>query len=582
MTRSSLTSRCLTAATAVACAAVIVAQPADLGLPPSRPSASQPFPHRAARPYPVAASAVPADVRQVLAATPSRTVERGGQRWRVDPLALVRLEPDPMRLGTPEGLPLGGLRAIAIASDGAVWAGGPGGVVRFTGAGHPWQRWHVFSGRRFLPDDEVLALAAGDGGAVWVSTAAGVSHLRSVPMSLAEKAAHVERVIAERHTRHGLVADSTLAEPGDLTTSHQYPNDNDGLWTSIYAASQLYRHAVTRDQAALARAEQSLEALARLESVTGHPGFPARSFRHRTEPRRPEGEWHWTADGEWEWKGDTSSDELVGHFYAFAVAHRLLPEGETKARLRQSATRIADHLIRHTYNLVDLDGLPTRWGRWALDYFETAEGQEEQALRSTQLLSFMLVAAEFTGEPRFRAEYHRLIDHHQFNERMQSYLANRLELNFSDEQLAMLSFAPLFMFERDERRLADYRRALAQWWQNMQREDNPLWIYLHAIAHPGRPAELDRAAHTLVRMPIDLVKWTVPNAHRLDVPVAPEKDRFGRAETTRLLPPDERGVHKWNANPFDLETARAGQGEEDGAAFLLPFWLGRHHGFILE
>jgi hypothetical protein len=78
------------------------------------------------------------------------------------------------------------------------------------------------------------------------------------------------------------------------------------------------------------------------------------------------------------------------------------------------------------------------------------------------------------------------------------------------------------------------------------------------------------------------VTWTSPNAHRLDVPVAPERDRFGRAQTARLLPPDERGVHKWNANPFDIEVNRAGRGEEDGAAYLLPFWLGRHHGFITD
>ena len=581
MTQAARIAIVLVGAVSLACV-TLIAQPVHLEPPPARPSASQPWPHRAPNPYAISAAGVPADVRRALDAAPMREVERFGQRWRADPLALLRLSGDPIRIGTPEGLPLGHLRAIAIASDQTVWVGGPGGVARFTGALHPWERWHVFVGRRYLPDDDVHALDAGEEGSVWVRTATGVSHLRYVPMSLAGKAAVIERAIEARHTRHGLIGESTLSEPGRLATSHQYPNDNDGLWTAIYASSQLYGHAVTRDPRALERATRSLEALARLESITGHPGFPARSIRHRDEPRRADGEWHWTPDREWEWKGDTSSDELVGHFYAYAVAHVLLPEGGAKSRLRAAATRIADHLIRHKYYLVDLDGLPTRWGRWGLDYFETAEGREEQALRSTELLSHMLVAAEFTGEARFRSEYRRLIDEHRFNERMQSYLANRLELNFSDEQLAMLSFAPLFMFERDERLLADYRRALAQWWQNMRREDNPLWIYLYALAHPGSPAPLDRAAHTLIRMPLDLVTWTVPNAHRLDVPLAPEKDRFGRAETTRLLPPDERGVHKWNANVFDLDTARGGRGEEDGSAFLLPFWLGRYHGFITD
>ena len=565
-------------ASAFFAAAVGFGQPIAIEVPPARPSATRTFLQRVARPYPVD---VPVSVQAALA-TPATSAARADERWRLEPMALVRLAPDPARVGTIEGLPLGHLRAIALATDGTVWAGGGTGVLRFTGANHPWERWHVFAGSRYLPDDDVQALAAGADGSMWVRTRSGISHLRYAAMSLDAKAAAFERVIAARHTRHGLVADSSLAEPGNLASSHQYPNDNDGLWTAIYAASQLYRHAVTRSHDALARATLSLQALARLEAITGRSGFPARSFRHRMEPRRPDGEWHWTADGEWEWKGDTSSDEIVGNFYAFAVAHLLLPEGELKAALRQTAGRIADHLIAHRYYLVDLDGQPTRWGRWGLDYFETAEGREEQALRATELLSHMLVAAEFTGEPRFRAEYRKLLDEHRFHERMQSYLANRLELNFSDEQLAMLSFAPLFMLEREPARLEFYRRALAQWWQNMQREDNPLWIYLHALAHPGRPAALDRAAHTLVRMPLDLVTWTVPLGSRLDVPPAPEKDRFGRVQTTRLLAPDERGVHKWNANPFVVEGGREGRGEEDGAAYLLPYWLGRYHGFIAE
>lgn len=555
------------------------AQTLDLDPPPARPSASARIAHRAPRPYPVPDAEVPAGVRARLA-EPRRLIDAGHERWRVDALALTRLSPDPLRLDESQGLPLGGLRVVERASDGAVWAGGSGGVVRFTGASHPWERWHVYAGRRYLPSDEVIALAAGEGGAMWVRTSEGLAHLRYLALSLDEKAARIEQQIADRHTRHGLVSESRLSTAGDLSTSHHYPNDNDGLWTAIYAAAQTYRYAVTRSEAALARATMALGAMMRLESITGHPGFPARSFRHRDEPRHGDGEWHWTADGQWEWKGDTSSDEIVGHFYAYALAHDLLPEGPVTAGIRGVTARIADHLIRNRYYLVDLDGQPTRWGRWGLDYFETEEGKEEQALRATELLSHMLVAAHVTGEPRFREEYRRLIDQHRFHERMQSYLANRLELNFSDEELAMLSFYPLFRIERDEARLADYRRAMDQWWQNMRREDSPLWIYIYARANPDRPAPLDRAAHTLARMPLDLVTWSVRNSHRLDVPHGHERDRFGRLQTSRLLPPDERHVQKWNANPFELDGGRSGLGEDDGAAYLLAYWMGRYYGYI--
>lgn len=412
-------------------------------VPPARPSARQMFEHRAVRPYPVAPASIPAAIGRGLA-EPRTTAEAAGSRWRIEQAALVRITPDPVRLEPADGLPLAGLQAVAVANDGAVWAGGSGGVVRFTGRPHPWERWQVFAGRRYLPSDDVLALAADQDGTMWVRTAAGVSHLRLVPVSLDDKAAQMEQRLRARHVRHGLVADNVLTVPGDLASSRQYPNDNDGLWTSIYAAAQSYRYAVTRSDEARDRATAALAAMIRLQTITPLDGFPARSFRHRDEPRLADGEWHWTADRQWEWKGDTSSDELVGHFYAFAIGYDLLPDGPIKADIRGAVARIADHLIRHRYYLVDLDGQPTRWGRWGLDYFETEEGKEEQALRATELLSHMLVAAHVTGEPRFRAEYRRLIDEHRFHDRMQTYLSNRLELNFSDEELAMLSSTASF------------------------------------------------------------------------------------------------------------------------------------------
>ena len=550
-------------------------------VPPARPSARQAFEHRAPTPYPVDQSSIPAPIRRGLEHAQT-TAESGATRWRLEPAALVRVEPDAVRLDAAAGLPLAGLRAVAVASDGAVWAGGSGGVVRFTGRSHPWERWQVFSGRRYLPSDDVVALARGDAGAMWVRTAAGVSHLRLVALSLDDKAVQVEQRLRARHIRHGLVADSALSTPGDLASSHQYPNDNDGLWTAIYAAAQSYRFAVTKSDEARDRATAALAALVRLEAITGIDGFPARSFRHRDEPRLAEGEWHWTADRQWEWKGDTSSDELVGHFYAFAIGHDLLPDGPVKADIRRAVTRIADHLIRHRYSLVDLDGQATRWGRWGLDYFETAEGQEEQALRATELLSHMLVASHVTGEPRFAAEYRTLVDQHRFHERMQTYLSNRAELNFSDEELAMLSFYPLFRYERDETLRGYYRRAMDQWWRNIQREDSPLWIYIYAQANPTAAAPLERAAHTLVRMPLDLVTWSARNGHRLDVPHEREPDRHGRPQTPRLLPPDERHVQKWNANPFELDGGRGGRAEDDGAAYLLAYWMGRYYGFITD
>ena len=80
---------------------------------------------------------------------------------------------------------------------------------------------------------------------------------------------------------------------------------------------------------------------------------------------------------------------------------------------------------------------------------------------------------------------------------------------------------------------------------------------------------------------MDLIKWSVKNSHRHDVPLDPAKDRFGRLQTTRLLPPDERRVMKWNSNPFQLDDDGGGRGEDDGAFFLPPYRMGRYHEFLI-
>src|SRR2546423_5136897 len=406
---------------------------------------------------------IPVRIREQLR-QPQQTAQRGGARWGLEAEALVRESLPRVRLSFGDGLPVGHLRAIAIATDGAVWAGGHEGLVRYQSRPQAWDRWQYFGGRRYLPSDEVTALAAGEAGSIWVQTSAGVSHIEFRRFTLADKAAYFERRIIERHKRHNLVADSELREPGDLATSHQYPNDNDGLWTAIYVAAEAFRYAVTGERQALDFARQSVAAMLRLEAITGRSRFPARSFRHQSEARHQDGVWHFTPDGEWEWKADTSSDEIVGHFFAYSVVYDLVRDRILKEKLAAAVSRMADHLIDHGYDLTDLHGGPTRWGRYDPAYFETDDGREERALRSLELLSHLKVAYHMTRNPRYERAYHKLINELSYHWNTTTYLRLRQELNYSDEELAMLSYYPLFRYEKDAALLAVYREGLEQWW----------------------------------------------------------------------------------------------------------------------
>ena len=76
---------------------------------------------------------------------------------------------------------------------------------------------------------------------------------------------------------------------------------------------------------------------------------------------------------------------------------------------------------------------------------------------------------------------------------------------------------------------------------------------------------------------METIEWSVKNSVRIDVPIDPMPDRQGRRQALVVLPYDELGMTKWNGNPFRLDDGADGKREDDGAYFLLPYWMGRYH-----
>ncbi len=87
---------------------------------------------------------------------------------------------------------------------------------------------------------------------------------------------------------------------------------------------------------------------------------------------------------------------------------------------------------------------------------------------------------------------------------------------------------------------------------------------------------------TLREIPVDQIQWTVRNSRRKDVPFDPQADRFKRPQALVVLPYDELPMWKWNGNPYNLDGGSDGRREDDGAYFLLPYWMGRYHQLIVE
>jgi hypothetical protein len=474
--------------------------------------------------------------------------------------------------------PVTDVTVLGPESASELWVGTKRGAIRYTDG---YRAHEYFAGLRWLPDDQVTGIAV-DGDVAWIETPKGYARIEYRPTTLADKSDAFVRRIQERHVRWGLTADSQLRVAGDLSTNRTRSTDNDGLWTAMYVAAESFRFKVTGDAAARENARRGMQAIVRLEQITGRPGFPARSFIKVGADEQPaDGEWHDTPDTAWRWKGDTSSDEIVGHYFVYPIYLDLAADEDEKPALRAVIDRITNHILDNGYQLIDVDGKRTRWGWWAPGLIW--EDPDETGLRALHMLSHLRVALSVTADPgnrkKFRAAYDDLIARHRYHLLLRNQkITIPGHINHSDDELAFLSFYPLLRYETVPALLAVYQQALERSWQTERPERNPLWNVIYAAG--TRAAEFDREAslRTLREIPMDQIEWSVTNSHRLDVPIDSLADRFKRPQALIVLPYDELPMSKWNGNPFSLDGGNGGRSEDDGAYFLLPYWMGRFHG----
>jgi hypothetical protein len=145
--------------------------------------------------------------------------------------------------------------------------------------------------------------------------------------------------------------------------------------------------------------------------------------------------------------------------------------------------------------------------------------------------------------------------------------------------MAFMSFYNLIRYETDPARRSLYCSAFTRYWQMERMELNPLFNFLWAASCGGRTgAWIEESLDTLRRFPLDRVEWALANSRRQDL-VLLENGR-GYRRNGRVLPIDQRWLEYWNADPFRLDYSGRGLRLADGAAFLLPYYLGLYHRYV--
>lgn len=499
-----------------------------------------------------------------------------------------------------QGLPFRHARAIAFDGKDRVWVATNGGVARFDGDG-----WAVRHSRRWLLSDDARDIAIASDGTAWVATSRGVSAIRTKKMTLADKADHYLKIARARHVRPpGFVQKASLQAEGDLSTAWIPDTDNDGLFTANYVAAESFRYAVTGAPDALANARESFAALEFLQTITGTNHFVARTAvpkgvepyadRNRTysDPefaaeriddarwKKVEERWRPSADGEWLWKGDTSSDEITGHLFAYATYYDLAADEQERARVAALTARVIGGIVDNGFVHQDIDGQATRWGVWSPEKLNNDPNwRPERGVNSVEILSYLNVAWQQTGDTKFFNAARQLIEQHGYGENiLKAKTTAHSELTHIDDQLLSLSYPSLISYEADPKLRTLYQASMRQWHPVIARDHSPLYDFVYN-RFSGDEVPLHGAAMILRDWPLDLIEWTVDNRGREDIEID-KRPGLERVMVNRRLPPSEHHIIRWDANPYVIVDGEGGRREDEGVSWLLPYWMGRYYGLI--
>ncbi len=410
-------------------------------------------------------------------------------------------------------------------------------------------------------------------------------------LKLSAKADHYQRRIQEHfQTPEGLIWYRREIAPAPEGSAKPYGNLADGcFYTGIYLASQSLRYAVTRLPEARTEVLKTLGAMEILHNVTGKRGLLARHFG-------PAGNW---SGGSWrpspalpryDYRGDVSKDQYSGYIHGLGVAWAVVDDAEIRARVRDLAAALADHIRENELQIVDAGGKPTTFGdlrgrRWLLPV----------GVNAAIALAIAKVGADAAGGDARLAFYRRLIDDGYARIARRAHIAIFDSGKRVNDHMAYLALYPLLLIEKDLTVLDDLHRAEERSWRFVGEERNAFFAFVHGggvelqggrAAAPGTTEGGRRGREALLEYPADKVHWPVDLITLgYDFPRACIGD--GGLPTSTVAVPlylRMRSASLWVSNPYRLagEVQEGGKFENAGVDYLQGYWMGRYHGFIAD
>ncbi|MFH1740872.1 MAG: hypothetical protein ABIH23_17835 [bacterium] len=518
--------------------------------------------------------ALPSPVTRDMLAVGSRlfiTTDRGLAVLRGAALTTLKGE---------DGLPYEDTTCLAGGFEGDLWIGTTTGAIRMLE-----NDWHYFGPHHWLPGNNVRDIAVGDK-IVYIATDHGIGIIRYEPYTLRKKADFYERHIEEwGHKRLGFI--HTLYWGGDEKGWIREISDNDGGHTAPYLSAMSCKYAVTGDEDARQAALDSFKAMVWLDRITPKEGFVARAIWSTVgdlDKRAQQGsgglpaKWYSTDDGLWYWKGDTSSDEVDAHFYSVSLFRDLVAQDAERELAEEHLARIASHIMDNGWVLRDMDGKPTRWGRWDPQYVLRPYGMYGRGLNGMEAQTYMHTAYKLTGDEKFKKGLQQLLDwgYHTYTVRQKITFPPE-HIAPWDDNLAFRCYYTLFRYTDDPILRSIYLRSLERTWEG-KRLEHVAWFNFAYSAITGNDGELKRAAKHLREWTLDCTEHSYQNSHRHDLMPEPGYVPYGGG--TRGMSPRETSVKRGSRDALPYDGNAGGRRIIEPTGFLRDYWMARYHGFI--
>lgn len=477
-----------------------------------------------------------------------------------------------------DGLPYENTTCLEQGENNDVWIGTTKGAIRMLE-----NDWHYFAADHWLPGDNVNSIAAGKN-IVYVATDKGIGIIKYVPYTLRKKVDYYERHMEEwGHKRMGFI--HTLHKK-DGSWIREI-SDNDGGHTAPFLAAMSFKYAVTGDEKARQEAVESFKAMLWLERITPIDGYVARAIWSESGDQDElskhgsgglPAKWHKASKDDFYWKGDTSSDEIIAHFFAVSIFYELVAKGKEKEMAKEHLVKIAAYILENGFVLIGMDGKPTRWGRWNPEYLLRPYGYSDRGVNGLEALTFMRTAFALSGDKKFEEGYQQLVKWgYRTNTIRQKNVFPPADIAPWDDNLAFRSYYTLLRYTDNPEDKSVYLRSLSRTWEVKRIERVPMYNYTYG-AITGNDCEQIQSLNHMREWQLDCIGYNYTNSYRADLATP---DGYRAYEIgSKAMSPREIAVTRNSRYVMVLDGGQGGNRVTEPNSFILDYWMGRYHGLI--